>query len=122
MTFPTYPHPPVLSEDTCSECPFSRLSFNIFGADPSPGSVEETSQAIYASHTYNFKDEGQKGPRHDVVLVRNSKTGPNLGLGAFDLYRARLFFSFKWRGRDFKVCLGEEMQYVRRPVCSLASD
>ncbi|KAK4704707.1 hypothetical protein P7C70_g1498, partial [Phenoliferia sp. Uapishka_3] len=105
-SFPVYGKPAYLSNDTC----------------------KLMTQRIYATSDYVYRGEvgSVRGPRHDTVLVRGSRFAELGGesFAAYDVFRARLFFTVGYRGRRLELCLGEvyekvSAQYVASAVTAL---
>ncbi|KAK4701858.1 hypothetical protein P7C70_g4370, partial [Phenoliferia sp. Uapishka_3] len=93
-SFPVYGKPAYLSNDTC----------------------QLMNQRIYATRDYPYRgEEGSiRGPRHDTVLVRNTRHAELKGDGfdAYDVMRARLFFTVRYRGRRVELCFGKVFMKV----------
>ncbi|KAK4701175.1 hypothetical protein P7C70_g5064, partial [Phenoliferia sp. Uapishka_3] len=99
-SFPVYGKPAYLSNDTC----------------------QVMNQRIYATEDYPYRgEEGSiRGPRYDTVLVQGSRHAELNGesFGAYEVSRARLFFTIRYRGRRVELCLGEAfMKVPNHPAC-----
>ncbi|KAK4700195.1 hypothetical protein P7C70_g6054, partial [Phenoliferia sp. Uapishka_3] len=95
-SFPVYARPAYLSNDTC----------------------KLMTQRLYATPDYSYRGEvgSVRGPRHNTLLVRGPRWA-EFGGQSFDAYevvRARMFFSIGYRGRKIDLCLGEV--YKKEPL------